>query len=258
MRALVTDDEKPARDELIYLLSKIEDVEIIGIAADGAETLQKVKELHPDVLFLDIEMPDASGVEIAREIASENSDIAVVFATAYDKYALKAFDVNAVDYLLKPFNEKRLAETIERLRKRYHPQGNQFNNGKNESVPDDFLEKIESIYTMLNPNAKIKVEENEKIYLIPVQDVIYACIEERLVRIVTAKKGFLCHYSLNQLEKMLGNQFLRVHKSFLANLNKVESITPWFNNTFNLMMQDGSKIPVSRNYAKSFRKRLGL
>lgn len=261
MRIMIADDEQPARDELKYLLSKIKGVKVVGEAVNGEDTLDKVRELCPEVLFLDIEMPDASGLEVARKIAKENIDIAVVFATAYNQYAINAFEVNAVDYLLKPFDEQRLIETILRLNRRLGYENSKNASFNEKSMSNEFLNRLDQIYSILQPGmgiSKLKVEENEKIYLIPVQEIIYATIEERLVRIITEKKSYLTHYNLNELECTLGQMFLRVHKSYLANLNKVDSIIPWFNNTYNLVMYDGSKIPVSRTFVKAFRKRLRL
>lgn len=262
MRVIIADDEQPSRDELRYLLSKIEGIEIVGEAVNGEDTLNKVRTLQADVLFLDVEMPDASGVDLARRIAEGNIKIAVVFATAYNKYAINAFDVNAVDYLLKPFHETRLADTITRLNKRLMLKSpNESSIMTEKPIPNEFLNRLDQIYSILQPTGgvtKLKVEENEKIYLISVDQIIYATIEERLVRIVTERKNYLTNYNLNELECTLGNNFLRVHKSFLANINKVESIIPWFNNTYNLIMVDGSKIPVSRTYVKSFRRKVGL
>lgn len=261
MRVVVADDELPAREELIYLLSQQENVEIVGEAATGEETFAKVKALRPDVTFLDIQMPDASGVDVAYRILKEKIETAVVFATAYDQYALKAFDVNAIDYLLKPFKEERLKATIERLEKRFSVEKSPRTLNSSKSIDTEFLGKIEQLYSILESTTeqgKLKVEDNERIYLIPTNEVIYATIEERLVRVVTEKRSYLTKYTLSELEDLLGHSFLRVHKSFLANLSKVESIIPWFNNTYNIMMQGGTEVPVSRTYVKTFRERLEL
>ncbi|NMA70118.1 MAG: response regulator transcription factor [Desulfitobacterium sp.] len=262
MRVVVVDDERPAREELIYLLSQQEDIEIVGEAATAKEALAIVKELRPDVTFLDIQMPDGSGVDVARKILNEEIDTAVVFATAYDQYALKAFDVNAIDYLLKPFKEDRLKETIQRLQKRLDERKSSGDSpGSAGSASHDFLQKIDQIYSLLKPgheSGKLKVEENGRIYLIPPKEIIYATIEDRSVRVFAEKGSYLTHYTLSELENLLGKPFLRVHKSFLANLNKIISITPWFNSTYNLLMEGGTEVPVSRTYVKAFRERLDL
>lgn len=260
MRVIVVDDERPAREELIYLLSQQENIEIVGEAATGEEAFTKVQTLRPDVTFLDIQLPDASGVDVARKILNEKIETAVVFATAYDQYALKAFDVNAIDYLLKPFKAERLKATIQRLERRFSDEKSL--GIANLSNPNaEFLKKVDQLYSILKPTmeyGKLKVEDNGRIYLIPSNEIIYATIEERSVRVVTEKRSYSAHYTLSELENLLGDSFLRVHKSFLANLNKIDSITPWFNNTYNILMQGGAEVPVSRTYVKAFRERLEL
>lgn len=263
MRVIVADDERPSRDELIYLLSKVPEIEIIGEASTNEEVLRQVRDLKPDVVFLDIEMPDGSGIDTAITI-SENIENtikpAIVFATAYNHYAVQAFDLNATDYLLKPFKEERLAETVQRLKTRLEKHNNVLEQ-EDGPTPNEFMDKLDRIYSILHPSngsSKLKVEDNEKIYLIPFEDILYATIEERSVRVFTDKRSYLSNYTLNELESRLGDSFLRVHKSYIANLNKIEAVVPWFNNTCNLTMQDNSEIPVSRTYVKILRKRLKL
>lgn len=271
MRVLIADDERPARDELAYLLGQIEGVDIVGQAASGEEVLEQVRALEPEVLFLDIQMPDASGVDVARQLLREGLHPAMVFATAFDRYAVEAFDVNAVDYLLKPIHEERLVETISRIRKRLegtgfekgepevNPKAEEHREFQRKNEPEEFLKKLDFIYRALNlTSSKLKIEENGKIYLIPGSDILYATIDERQVRVVTRQKSYLTNYSLSELEEILGASFLRVHKSYLANVEQIESIVPWFNNTYNLIMKDQQEIPVSRTYIKNFRQRLDL
>lgn len=263
MRVIVADDEQPARDELIYLLGRMQEINIIGEASTNEEVLKKVNELKPDVVFMDIEMPDGSGIDTAVKISKNKENTtkpAVVFATAYNHYAVQAFDLNATDYILKPFKEERLAETVQRLKTRLE---NKNNSGKleDEPRPSDFMDKLDRIYSILQPSnsmSKLKVEDNEKIYLIPFEDILYATIEERSVRVFTDKRSYLTNYTLNELESLLGDSFLRVHKSYIANLNKIDAVVPWFNSTCNLTMQDNSEIPVSRTYVKVLRYRLKL
>lgn len=261
MRVMVVDDERPARDELCYLLREIPGIEIVAEAGTGAEAIKKFQEILPEVIFLDIQMPDASGVNVAQEILTMGFSPAIVFATAYDRYAIDAFDINAVDYLLKPFHEERIAETVQRLKRRLEKnleegQGPKFFSDQN------FLTKIDQIYSALHTveerEGKLKVEKNGRIRLIPFREILYATIEERSVRIVTKERSYLTNYTLTELESLLKSPFLRVHKSYLAQLDQIQSIIPWFNNTYNLIMSDNSEIPVSRTYVKAFRERMGL
>jgi len=260
---MVVDDERPARDELCYLLREIASVEIVAQAATGEETIRKFQEHRPDVIFLDIQMPDASGVDVARELIRLGFSPVIVFATAYDQYAVDAFDVNAVDYLLKPFHEDRLEETIQRLKKRLEVNHLAEPRSFTEQIQNqEFLNKLDLIYSSLHAaegkEGKLKIEENGQILLIPYGDIIYATIEERSVRVVTLERSYLTNYSLTELESLSKLSFLRVHKSYLAHLDQIHSIVPWFNNTYNLIMTDKSEIPVSRTYVKVFRERMGL
>lgn len=263
MKVMVVDDERPARDELCYLLRKIHGVEIVAQAVSGEETIRKFQEHRPDAIFLDIQMPDASGVDVARKLIRLGFSPVIVFATAYDQYAVDAFDVNAVDYLLKPFHEDRLAETVQRLKKRLEEK----NLGEAKTTTEqvqarEFLAKLDQIYTSLHVaegrEGKLKIEENGIIMLIPFGDILYATIEERSVRVVTRERSYLTNYTLTELEGLLKSSFLRVHKSYLAHLDQIHSIIPWFNNTYNLIMSDNSEIPVSRTYVKMFREKMGL
>ena len=263
MRVMVVDDERPARDELCYLLREIPGVEIVVEAGTGEETIRKFQEYRPDVIFLDIQMPDASGVDVARELSRLGFSPAIVFATAYDQYAIEAFDVNAVDYLLKPFHEERLGETVERIKKRLEwrtPEG--IKTMTEQGQTREFMAKLDQIYTSLHAvegrESKLKIEENGKILLIPFGEILYATIEERSVRVVTRERSYLTNYTLTELESLLKSSFLRVHKSYLAHLDQIHSIIPWFNNTYNLIMNDNSEVPVSRTYVKVFRERMGL
>ena len=263
MKVMVVDDERPARDELCYLLGKIPGVEIVSQAITGEEAIKEFQEHRPDAIFLDIQLPDASGVDVARELIRLGFYPTIVFATAYDQYAVDAFDVNAVDYLLKPFHEDRLGETVQRVKKRLEGKNLGGPQNNTEQVQTrEFLAKLDQIYNSLHAvegrEGKLKIEDNGQILLIPYGDILYATIEERSVRIVTCERSYLTNYSLTELEGLLKSSFLRVHKSYLAHLDQIHSIIPWFNNTYNLVMNDNSEIPVSRTYVKLFRERMGL
>jgi len=260
---MVVDDERPARDELCFLLREIPGVEIVAQAVTGEETIRKFQEHRPDAVFLDIQLPDASGVDVARELIRLGFSPVIVFATAYDQYAVDAFEVNALDYLLKPFHEDRLGETMQRLIKRLEGKSlAETHTTPEQAQTREFLTKLDQIYTSIHAvegrEGKLKIEEKGIILLIPFEDILYANIEERSVRVVTRERSYLTNYTLTELEGILKTSFLRVHKSYLAHLDQIHSIIPWFNNTYNLIMSDKSEIPVSRTYVKVFRERMGL
>ncbi len=237
MRVAVVDDEAPARDELIYLLEQHPDVEVVAEAEDAATAVQVCWRLRPDVVFLDINMPGTDGLTAARRLAELSEPPLLVFATAYDQHALEAFEVNAVDYLLKPFSEERVAETIAKLRK---------------------LVKKRRAETIIE--QKIAVQDEEEIKLIDPKEIVFAAREGRKVVLKTADNKYTVDFTLQQLEnKIADSGFFRPHNSFLVNAEMIEKIEPWFNG-YQLVMKDrdASKIPVSRSGMKQIRRLLNI
>ncbi|KLU66973.1 transcriptional regulatory protein YehT [Desulfosporosinus acididurans] len=253
MRAFIVDDEALSRDELRYLLEQEEDVSVVGMARNGREALELIPQMHPDVVFLDIQMPDLSGLTVARELltAMAPHDVPLfVFATAFDQHALEAFEVNAIDYILKPFSDERLQNTLERLRSFLEKVGD------SDRLEKDKLDRILNLLEKPSGQAKLPVEENERIILLEANKIIYAWAEDRRVLVKTDTTTYKTGYSLSELEAKLG--LLQTHKSYLVNKDMVREIVPWFNGTYNLIMSDSEKsqVPVSRTYVKSVRSAL--
>ena len=251
IKAYIVDDEAPARDEMRYLLGKMPGVEVIGMARNGKEALEQIPRAKPQVVFMDIQMPDISGLGVAKELYQRmgRSDFPIlVFATAYDQHALEAFEVNAIDYILKPFNEERLQSTVERIR---------ISLGRRSEVPGGWdggkLDRILALLAKERTADKLPVEKNERIILLDRDDIVYAGVEGRHVRVKTKDASYLTGYSLSELEERLG--LLQTHKSYLVNQEMVREIVPWFNGTYNLIMADKEKsqIPVSRTHVKTVR-----
>lgn len=245
LRAFIVDDEPLARDELGYLLKRSKQVELAGEAGGVDEALDKMENLDIDVVFLDIQLADESGMEIASRINKLEYPPLIVFATAYDEYALKAFELNAADYILKPFDEKRVHQTIEKLLKLL---GSKEPNITMPSKPGLF-----------SNTEKLAVTVDEKIILVNVNDILYISTNEGKTIIVTEKQKYVVHEPLVTFERKLQNsQMIRVHRSYLVNLNSIIEIEPWFNSTYNLIMADGEKVPVSRTYTKELKQLLGF
>ena len=252
-RCLIVDDEIPAREELLYILNNIEGVEVVGEASHGMEALEQNRKLKPDIMFLDIQMPEMSGMDVARILLDEKYKPMVIFVTAYDQFAIEAFEVNAVDYLLKPISEERLRN---RLRKISSVEEN------SEELNYDKLSKMLQdikIGTKTLPNI-ISVYHKNKLIPIEIKDIIYATIEDKTTIIITDKGKFEINYTLNKLlEKLDSSIFFRSHKSYIVNLKNISSIEPWFNATYNINLKDDlGMIPVSRSYAKSFREIMNI
>jgi DNA-binding LytR/AlgR family response regulator len=245
LRILVVDDEAPARRDLKRILGTVAGVEIAGEAADGHEAVKSIKKLHPDVVLLDIQMPGLDGFQVVSKIADLEPSPAIVFVTAYDQYAIKAFEVHAVDYLLKPVEEKRLAQAIERARRI---------RGGLEPGPD-----LKALVAAAGAVRKrLALRQGQSLVTIDVDDILYATIDSGGVRVVArGAEGTAGFRSLDELEKELAaKQLMRVHKSYVANINRIFEITPWFSGSYQLRMEGkgGPVIPLSRAQARELRK----
>lgn len=244
LRAFIVDDEPLARDELKYLLNQGKGVNILGESDCIDEAVQEIAHLKPDLVFLDIELDGENGLDLAHQIQDIEPTPFIVFATAYDEYALQAFESNAVDYILKPFDEVRINQTLDKIRK-FH----KINEEERESEPPQ----------MKNHNEKIALPLDDRIVLLPKKDILYLEYCEGKCLIKTVKQEYKVHEALVEVEKKLQqHQFQRVHRSFIVNLDHILEIQPWFNSTYNLIMKDQSKVPVSRTYVKELKKVFGL
>jgi len=262
MRVLVVDDEQLARDELCYQLDQLGDVEIVGQAADGLEALAAVERHEPDLVFLDIQMPGLGGFEVARRLLEKGDEPpALVFVTAFDQHAIEAFDVNAVDYLLKPVESGRLEQALQRARKRVEAD----RQGPSGSLPvNDQLEKIVKLMTSGRQirRDQVAIRVGERFMLVQAEEIIYASLADDSINIVTGQVAGTSNYrTLDDLQARLDPDiFWRVHRSHLVNINKIKEIVPWFSRNYILKMRDGkgTEIPVSRSQTKRLREYLRL
>jgi DNA-binding LytR/AlgR family response regulator len=234
IRALLVDDESPARSELRYLLAQHEDVEVVGEAASAQEALTLARDLRYDVVFLDVEMPGLTGVEAAPLVRERREPPAVVFVTAHEHYAVEAFAVEAFDYLLKPVDPDRLARVVERLRER-----------TTENVA---------------PVEKIPVVSGSRTELLDFDQVHYVQADGDYSRVHTYDRAYLCTISLGELEEKLGPRFARIHRSHLVNLAKVVGVRRAAPDRFCLQLADAEKteLDVARRQSRQLRERLGL
>lgn len=242
IRALIVDDERYSRDELKHLLAEYEDIIIIGEAESGDGAIIKTLQLQPDVIFLDIEMPKMNGMQVAQSLKEFKKIPLLVFATAFPNFAVEAFRHEAVDYLVKPFDEEQLKDTIFRLKKRLVPE-DKSNSPKNSQVP-----------------FKLAIEGNEEIFYIDPKEIRYVYRDERVSRVVLKDKEYESKTALKEFETRLKElPFYRIHKSYLVNLDHAVRLIPWFNGAYHLEIE-GKKdfLSVSRNYVKGLRSRLEL
>ena len=254
--ALVVDDEQPAREELCYLLSQVEAVEVIGQADNGVAALGLLDDLEPDVVFLDVQMPGLTGFEVARKAAERLVPPHIVFVTAFDQYALDAFQVNAVDYLLKPVDPARLDQALGRARSRLELTR------AGVVSPQALTQIVEALAARQARRSQLVVRVDDRILLVHAEDLIYASLNEDEVTVVASQvTGTSTYRTLDELQAQLDQAvFWRVHRSYLVNINKIKEIVPWFSRNFILRMRDAksTEIPVSRAQTKRLREYLQL
>jgi two-component system, LytTR family, response regulator LytT len=256
LRAVVVDDEQLAREEVCFLLGEVGGVEVVGQAADGLEALQMVRAEAPDLVMLDVQMPGLTGFEVARRILEGGSPAQVVFVTAYDQHAIQAFEVNAVDYVLKPVEAARLGIAVERVRRRV----------ATERIRAPRADELDRLLQMLSQRQarreQLAVRIGDRFLLIQAEEVVHASVENDVITVVTNSLSGTSNYrTLDELQARLDpGIFWRVHRSHLVNINKIKEIVPWFSRNYILKMKDarGSEIPVSRSQTKRLREYLKL
>ncbi|MFN3322150.1 MAG: LytR/AlgR family response regulator transcription factor [Bryobacteraceae bacterium] len=249
--AIVVDDEALARDELSYLLRDFPDIEIVGTAANGLEAIDLIEETEPDLVFLDVQMPGLDGLAVIEQLRKKEIPLPhFVLATAYDQYALEAFRLEAMDYVLKPVEKGRLAQSVERARRTIAD--------RNRSAPTEPS-------THPKPSiqrTKLLVKSNNRNFIVDAQDVIYATIEDGLISVVTTHlEGESNYRTIEELQSNLDpDTFWRVHRSYLVNINRIREVIPWFKSSYQLRMDDKkhTEIPVSRVQTKRLRALLKL
>jgi two-component system, LytTR family, response regulator LytT len=256
LSALIVDDEQLARDELAYLLKSIGDVEVVAQGKNGLEAVNLIREHNPDLVFLDVQMPGLDGFGVIKKLLDKKLALPkIVFATAFDQYAVRAFEVNAVDYLLKPFDRKRVAQSIARAR------------AKTETNASS--DKLDTLVRMLESQkpqqSKILLKAAGRLFLVNQKDICFASIEHGIITVVTGgMNGMEGQSNCRTLEELLNsldpNMFWRAHRSHLVNINRIREVVPWFKSSYQLRMDDRkqTEIPVSRAQTKKLRELFGL
>ena len=245
IRILIVDDEKPAVDELVYMLKDYENVEIVGAFTDPFVALESIRQLSVDAVFLDISMPEMDGFMLAKILLKLEKPPLIVFATAYDEYAVQAFEIHAIDYVLKPLNDHRLLKTIEHIQEKLQQKESNF------TTIQALLHTTQSS----NKYSKLAVWKNDRIYLIQKSDILFCTTNDKETTIVTAKECFVTADTLTDLENQLDDTaFFRCHRSYIVRLDAICEIVPWFNNTYAVKFQGcNEEVPISRRNTKMFK-----
>lgn len=259
LRTLVVDDEQPAREELCYLLGQLPGVEVVGQAANGLEAVRLAGALEPDLVLLDVQMPGLTGFEVARRLLQSGSRTQIVFVTAFDQYAIEAFAVNAVDYLLKPVDPGRLEQAVSRVRQRISSDRAAALGGLTEADLDRLAERV-ARRTSYAQQLAVKV--GDKFVLVQTDEIVHISLVGDAIRVVTNTLSGTSNYrTLDEVQAKLDPAvFWRVHRAHLVNINKIKEIVPWFSRNYLLRMKDpkGTEIPVSRSQTKRLREYLRL
>ena len=246
IRAVVVDDEELARRSLIAALGEEPDLQVVAEAGNGLEALERLSEHEADVVFLDIEMPGLNGFEVLDNLQAAPL---VVFVTAYDEYAVRAFEANAIDYLLKPLQAPRVRQAVERVRSALE-KGTQSN-----------AEALRKLLAELRPAAprKIAARKGKRIVLLSLKEVIRAAIEDKLVFLYTADERFLTDRSIGELEGLLETGgFFRISRGELVNLEYVREIVPWFSGTYKIRLANGAELDVSRDRGRRLKEVMSI
>jgi two-component system LytT family response regulator/two-component system response regulator LytT len=257
INTVIVDDERPARDELIYLLKGFPDINVIAQGKNGLEALALIKEHEPDLVFLDVQMPGLDGFGVIKKLVERKLRIPqIVFATAFDNYAIQAFEVNAVDYVLKPFDKSRIAKAVQRAKKMVEAHAS----------PVERLENLVGQLSSPPPKSsqpvKLLVKSQARMFLVDAEDMIYAAIQDGTITIFARDfEGVSNYRTIEELGDSLdSDRFWRPHRSYLVNINHIKEVVPWFKSSYMLKMNDkrASEIPVSRAQTKRLRELLKL
>ncbi len=236
MNCIVVDDEYPAREELKHFISKFSSIRIDGEFDDSINALEYIQKNKPDIIFLDISMPKLDGIALGRIINNFQKKIIVVFITAYKEHAVDAFEIEAFDYILKPYSEERIVNTLKKL------------------------EKTEENTAQAPVYKKITLRKNNKLKVIDVCEICFCEAKERETLIYTSSDTYIEHLSISEFQKRLPTDiFFKTHRSYIVNLDKIVEIIPWFNNTYMVKLKGLSEeVPVSRNNISSFKHLMGI
>jgi len=249
MRAIIVEDEIPAKEELEYLIETHSEIEIVGAFEDGLDVFKFLQEEEVDAIFLDINIPSLDGMLLAGNISKFAKKPYIIFTTAYKEHAAQAFELEAFDYILKPYDEKRIAAMLKKLETAFKKDhGQEGEKGDKEPAADQ------------GPSRRINLRKNENIIVTDVNDIYYASASEKVTLVYTKTDEYMMPMSISEFHaKLPEDLFFKCHRSYTVNLTKIHEIVPWFNHTYILRLKDiKGEVPVSRSKVKEFRQIMQL
>jgi len=248
IKVIIADDEEPARAEMKFLLEQYDDINILAEASDGEMAVKLCYEHKPDLVFMDIQMPALSGIEAAEMLINSGTPPYIIFVTAYDSYAIRAFELHAIDYLLKPVETERLESSLDRIRKL-------LNSDHDISASLKAMKEMLGGYKEHRCGKVITVCKDEKFYPVPIDKIKYAYADDKRTYLVTTSGKFIYKNTLHHLEELLPQNFIRTHRSYIVNINYIKDIEPWFNGAYQItIINDEDSVPLSRSHSKYFKE----
>ena len=251
IRTLIADDEPLARERIRALLAEQADIDVVGEARDGEEAVQAILTHAPDLVFLDIQMPRMDGFEVIRTVGADNMPL-VVFVTAYDQHALKAFDVRALDYLLKPFDRDRFAESIGRVRDAIEHSGS-------DEIGRRLLEIVRELKPGTPPRSdRLVIKSAGRLFFLRIDEIDWVEAAGNYVKLHVGTDEHLLRETMNGIEQKLDpDAFFRIHRSRIVNMERIKELQPWFNGEYVVILHNGTKLTLSRGYREKLQERLG-
>lgn len=250
IRVLIVDDEPLAREMLREMLQRDKQVTIVGESTNGKEAVEAIKSLSPDLIFLDVQMPELGGFEVLETISNGHIPH-VIFVTAYDQYAVRAFEVNALDYLLKPFDEERFEVSWQRAKA-------QVLRDRNGVVDQRILALLEELKAGNKYLERLVIKAGGRIYFLETTDIEWIEAEGNYVSVHSGKKSHLLRETISSLESQLDpKQFVRIHRSSIVRIDRIQELQPWFHGEYRVILQSGTQLTLSRNYRDKLQEALG-
>ncbi len=250
IRALIVDDEPLARERIRDILETDSEIEIIGECASGAEAIEAIERQTPDLVFLDVEMPGKDGFAVLEELGPDRIP-AIIFVTAYDQYAVRAFEVYALDYLLKPFDQERFEKAL--MRAKAHIQ-----NEKSENITERILSALEEIKSKPVHLERLVIKMNGHVFFVKTDDIDWLEAEGNYVRLHAGKESYLLRDTISALEGQLDpKRFVRVHRSAIVNVDRIQELQAWFHGEYRIILREGVQLTLSRSYREKLHELLG-
>ena len=250
LRAVIADDEPLARQRLRMLLQDIEWLEVVSEAKDGASATAAIQKLKPDLAFLDVEMPNGSGFDVIESVGAARMPF-VVFVTAYDKYALKAFDVHAIDYLLKPFDRDRFRDALTRVR-------HQFERVTGGELERRLLQLVQDLTPAQQRLERFVIKSGGRVFFVPTGEIDWIEAAGNYVKLHVGNDEHLFRETMNAIEAKLNpDAFFRIHRSHMVNVERIRELQPWFNGEYVVFLKNGTRLTLSRGYREKLQERIG-